>query len=205
MLRWTVLGSGSEGNALVIESQRTDSHNCIDPNVVIDTDGGAWLAFGSFWTGIKMRRLDASTGKLSADDDTLYALAQRFENAGAVEAPFIIHRDGYYYLFASFDSCCRGVESTYYVTVGRSEQVTGPYVDREGVPMLRGGGTPITFPSEQWKGPGHNAILQTEQGDYIVYHAYGVESYGTSALHIAPLTWDADGWVRVEGENGQPV
>ena len=47
---------------LVLESKATDDFNAIDPNYVQDEQGRAWLAFGSFWTGIKMRKLDASTG-----------------------------------------------------------------------------------------------------------------------------------------------
>jgi arabinan endo-1,5-alpha-L-arabinosidase len=177
----------------VIESVSSDAYNCIDPNLVIDADGVPWLAFGSFWSGIKMRRLDYATGKLSADDETLYSLASRTVNYGAVEAPFIIQREGFYYLFASYDFCCRGTESTYHVRVGRSETVTGPYVDRDGVDMLNDGGTQVTYPTERWRGPGHNAILHDNDTDYIVYHAYDADNMGAETLRIAPLTWD-NGW-----------
>ncbi|HML22021.1 MAG TPA: arabinan endo-1,5-alpha-L-arabinosidase [Aggregatilinea sp.] len=179
---------------LVVESVSTDNYNCIDPNLVLDEDGVPWLAFGSFWSGIKMRRLDAITGKPSDDDPTLYSLARRTVNSGSVEAPFIIRRGGFYYLFVSFDFCCRGVESTYHVAVGRSTVVTGPYVDRDGTDMIDGGGTQVTFPTDRWRGPGHNAILQEDGVEYIVYHAYDAEYQGTPTLRIAPLTWDANGW-----------
>jgi arabinan endo-1,5-alpha-L-arabinosidase len=182
---------------LVLESQVTDSYNCIDPNLIVDTEGTPWLAFGSFWTGIKMCRLDVTTGKPSADDDMLYPLARRFTNSGAVEAPFIIRKGDFYYLFVSFDFCCRGADSTYHVVVGRSEAVTGPYADRDGVAMLEGGGTQVTFPTERWRGPGHNAILQDEDSDYIVYHAYDAENQGIPTLLIDPLVWDADGWPSI--------
>ncbi len=182
---------------LVIESVRSNNYNCIDPNLILDADGVPWLAFGSFWTGIKMRRLDFETGKLSEEDDTLYSLAQRTVNYGAVEAPFIIHEGDFYYLFVSFDSCCQGADSTYHVMVGRSEMVTGPYVDRDGVEMLRGGGTQVTFPTERWRGPGHNAILRTDDIDYIVYHAYDAENTGVPTLRMSPLEWDEDGWPSI--------
>lgn len=179
---------------LVIKSVRADNHNCIDPNLIVDAEGTPWLSFGSFWSGIKMRRLDYKTGKLSAEDDTLYSLARRRVNHGAVEAPFIIRRGDFYYLFVSFDFCCRGVESTYHVRVGRSEAVTGPYVDRDGVDMLDGGGTQVTFPNQRWRGPGHNAILQDGDTDYIVHHAYDADNMGIETLRIAPLAWDEDEW-----------
>lgn len=182
---------------MVVESQRSFNYNCIDPNLVLDADGAPWLAFGSFWTGIKMRRIDIATGKPSTEDDQLYSLAQRFVEAGSVEAAFIIRREGFYYLFVSFDFCCRGVDSTYRVMVGRSEAVTGPYVDHDGVEMLRGGGTQITFPTERWKGPGHCSILQENGIDYLVYHAYDAELRGTPTLRIDILRWDADGWPSI--------
>lgn len=193
-------GYGWVDEGLVLASSSSDNYNCIDPNVFIDTDGVPWLSFGSFWTGIKMRRLDESTGKPSAEDRTLYSLAQRFENHGAVEAPFIMRKGDYYYLFVSFDFCCRGVESTYRVMVGRSRSITGPYVDRDDLPMLGGGGTQVTYPTERWRGPGHNAILQEGDKEYIVYHAYDAESQGAPTLRINPLIWDDDGWPSVENE-----
>ncbi len=183
-----------EDQGMVIASDNPNSYNCIDPNFVLDEEGEAWLAFGSFWTGIKMRRLDKATGKLSEDDTKLYALAQRFVNSGAIEGPFIYHKGDYYYLFVSFDSCCQGTDSTYHVMVGRSEKVTGPYVDRDGTEMMKGGGTQVTFPTNRWRGPGHNAIFQENGQDYIVYHSYDAQSGGIPTLRIVPLQWDQDGW-----------
>lgn len=183
---------------LVVETTGAENYNAIDPNLILDDDQVPWLAFGSFWSGIKMRRLDFDTGKLSPEDDTVYNLAQRSVNSGSVEAPFIIKRGDFYYLFVSFDFCCQGANSTYNVRVGRSETVTGPYIDRDGVEMLRGGGTQVTFPTDRWKGPGHNAILHEDGVDYIVYHAYDADNMGVSTLRIAPLTWDNDGWPSLQ-------
>ncbi len=179
---------------LVLESDRANNHNAIDPNLMIDADGVPWLAFGSHWSGIKMRRLDYETGKPAADDPKLYDLAQRAVHPRAIEAPFIIRKGDFYYLFVSFDSCCRGTESTYRVMVGRSENITGPYIDRDGVDMMRDGGTQVTFPTERWRGPGHNAILQENGVEYIVYHAYDADNAGVPTLRIDPLEWDVEGW-----------
>lgn len=184
-------------HGLVLESLPSNNYNCIDPNLIIDADGVPWLAFGSFWSGIKMRRLDYATGKPSDEDTKLYSLAQRFVNDGAIEAAFIIRKDDFYYLFVSFDACCQGSKSTYHVRVGRSETVTGPHVDRDGVKLSAGGGTQVTFPTDRWRGPGHNAILQDNGVDYIVYHAYDAQRQGVPTLRIDPLTWDADGWPSV--------
>lgn len=179
---------------LVIESVRSDDYNCIDPNVILDEDGVPWLAFGSHWSGIKMRRLDYETGKLSSEDETLYSLASRRIHPRAIEAPFIIRKGDFYYLFVSFDACCQGANSTYNVRVGRSESVTGHYVDRDGVDMMNDGGTQVTFPTERWRGPGHNSVLQENGVDYLVYHAYDADNQGVFTLRIDPIVWDADGW-----------
>jgi arabinan endo-1,5-alpha-L-arabinosidase len=181
----------------VIASQPGDDWNAIDPNLAFDQAGQAWLAFGSFWSGIKLRKIDSATGKLAADDPKLYALASRphdAESPGAIEGAFIIHRGAFYYLFASFDFCCHGADSTYNVRVGRSAQITGPYVDRDGKAMLAGGGTRLLSSYDRWHGPGHNGIFQENGTDWLVYHAYDALEVGVPKLRIEALTWDGDGW-----------
>jgi arabinan endo-1,5-alpha-L-arabinosidase len=189
---------GWTDHGMVIRStQGKDDWNAIDANIAIEADGKVWLSFGSFWSGIKMRRIDPTTGKLSTEDTTLYSLASRPRGPdganGAIEAPFIVRNEGYWYLFVSFDICCRGADSTYKVMVGRSKEITGPYEDRDGTPMLKGGGTlVIEATTDNWKGPGHCAVLQDEWGDYLVFHAYHGQT-GRSELKISPLLWE-NGW-----------
>lgn len=184
---------------IVVKSDYSDNYNAIDANLILDTDEIPWLVFGSHWGGIKMIRLDYETGKQSTEDDTLYSVASRAVHPRAVEAPFIVHNAGYYYLFVSFDQCCQGINSTYNVRVGRSEEITGPYVDREGVDMMADGGTQITFSSRRYRGPGHNAILRDGDKDYIVYHAYDAVQGGTPTLRIDSIIWEEDGFPSVVG------
>jgi arabinan endo-1,5-alpha-L-arabinosidase len=182
----------------VISSNKTDDWNAIDPNVVLDEQNQPWLSFGSFWSGIKMRKLDLATGKLSDTDQTLYSLASRpSSEQGAIEAPTIIRKNGYYYLFVSFDFCCRGRESTYNIRVGRAQRLVGPYVDRSGKPMLEGGGTLVLSGKGRWVGPGHCAVLKDKNGETLVYHAYDTEWRGISTLRIAAIIWDSDGWPAI--------
>lgn len=190
-------------HGIVVKSERSNFYNAIDANLILDENDVPWLAFGSHWGGIKLVQLDYETGKVAQMQDgeeaELYSLATREDNNRAVEAPFIIRRHGYYYLFVSYDACCQGINSTYNVRVGRSESVTGPYADREGVPMMEGGGTQITFPTNRYKGPGHNAIFREDEQDYIVYHAYDAYQGGTPTLRIEPLEWDEDDWPSIVG------
>jgi len=189
---------------LVLRSQKEDDFNAIDPNLIIDTQGRAWLAFGSFWSGIKMRRIDPQTGKLFAADTTLYSIAARERPANvstppglpadwqAIEAPFIVHHAGYYYLFVSFDLCCRGTRSTYRTLVGRSRKVTGQYIDGAGKPMIEGGGTPLLVGNARWVGPGGESILMQKKEDIIVFHAYDGTT-GHPYLQISTIGWE-NGW-----------
>jgi arabinan endo-1,5-alpha-L-arabinosidase len=166
-----------------------DDFNAIDPNMVLDQEGHRWLVFGSFWSGIKLIRLDPTTGARA--DDSMVSLASR--PGDALEAPFVIYRAPYYYLFMSFDFCCQGAASTYRVVVGRSSSVTGPYFDRTGLDLLHGGGTPVVTGDSRWAGPGHNAILHHDGRDYNLYHSYDVLANGIPTLRISELVWQ-DGW-----------
>lgn len=193
---------------LVLRSGAGDDFNAIDPNLVIDGSGQTWLAFGSFWSGIKMRRIDRATGKLSTQDGHLYALAGRERPAGApagtpelppnweaIEAPFIIHYGEYYYLFVSWDLCCRGTKSTYRTMVGRSRVVTGPYVDATGKPMLEGSGVQVLVGNHRWLGPGGESLYVGADQTIMVFHAYDAVS-GKPALQVSTVAWK-DGWPEV--------
>ena len=196
---------------LILDSKASDEFNAIDPNYVEDEHGNAWLSFGSFWSGIKMRALDAGTGKLSMKDTKLYSLATRAKPAQpapqkfdpehptlppdwqAIEAPFILPHGGYFYLFVSYDLCCRGTRSTYHTMVGRSRSVTGPYTDQDGKPMQQGGGSLLLGANERWLGPGGESLLHLADGsDIIVVHAYDAKT-GRPALQISSIAWK-DGW-----------
>ena len=190
-----------EDRGAVFRSTLSDDYNCIDPAHIVDRDGRSWLAFGSFWSGLKLLELNPATGKPASAKPHLYSLAARPTPEGGldtIEAAFLIERGGYYYLFASYDYCCKGVNSTYYTAMGRAKNITGPYLDREGRKMLDGYGTVILKADQQekgrWRGPGHCAILRDPGRDYIVYHAYDKRHHGAPYLRIAPITWSKDGW-----------
>ena len=185
---------------LVMQSRKQDRFNAIDPNLFIDRDGKHWLSWGSFWDGLMMARIDPRTGKRLGNGELLH-LAGRPAPRGepsAIEAAFIISRAGYYYLFASFDFCCRGANSTYFTVCGRSRKVTGPYVDATGRSMLEGGGSVVIQGNERFKGTGHNAYLREGESDYLVYHAYDTEQAGKPSLRISPISWTPDGWPRAQ-------
>jgi arabinan endo-1,5-alpha-L-arabinosidase len=177
---------------LVIESSSAVDFNAIDPNLIVDAQNQWWLALGSFWTGIKLIRLDPATGLRSTSDTAVRPLAQRFTASDAIEAAFVFRHGSFYYLFVSFDLCCQGAKSTYRIMVGRSSSVTGPYVDRAGVAMTSGGGTEILASHGSIHGPGHEAMITDADGEILVYHYYA--DSGASFLGINRVSWDSASW-----------
>ncbi|HXT97269.1 MAG TPA: arabinan endo-1,5-alpha-L-arabinosidase [Polyangia bacterium] len=188
------LASGSwadQGQVLCSNIGETDNWNAIDPNVVIDDAGTPWLEFGSFWSGLKMVKLDPSTGLRA--DTMLYALANGASSKGSLEGGWIFKRCGYYYLFSSWGACCSGAYD-YNIRVGRGTTVTGPYVDEAGTDLMKGGGTLLVQGNTDWVAPGHNAVIVYNNKTYNLYHALKGSSSGAATLRISEIAWTADGW-----------
>lgn len=186
--RWTDQGVVVQTQA----GQPGEAYNAIDPAIFQDNDGSLWMVFGSYWTGIKLIQLDPKTGKRLAPDSPMHSLAYN----ESIEAAFISRHDDYYYLFVNWGSCCRGPESTYNIRIGRSKSITGPYVDKEGVSLLkRGGSTFLGTTNGPLIGPGHAAMLTAEGKSWFTCKFEGdLRLEGNATLAILPLQWNADGW-----------
>ncbi|WP_235527673.1 arabinan endo-1,5-alpha-L-arabinosidase [Sphingomonas sp. Leaf38] len=197
-------GYGWRDDGLVIASKDGDDYNAIDPNFARDRQGGQWLAMGSYWTGLKLARLDPATGKLAVPGAPLIPIARRAPGPNtAIEASFIVDHGGWYWLVASFDHCCRGAKSDYHLVIGRSRAITGPYVDRAGVAMRDGGGTVLlqadAAGKDRFRGPGHAGFLHDRDGrDYLIYHAYDRDRHGAATLRLARMRWSRDGWPALD-------
>jgi arabinan endo-1,5-alpha-L-arabinosidase len=175
---------------IAVQSREKDDFNALDPSAMLDRDGKLWLAFGSFWSGIKLIELDPATGKRIAVDSPMYSLA----HWDSIEAPYLYHHDQYYYLFVSMGLCCRGASSTYHTVVGRAKDVTGPYLDKDGQDMLLGGGSAVVETEGPMIGPGQAGIFEEEGKFWFSCHFYDGTAGGMSKLAIRPLTWGEDGW-----------
>jgi arabinan endo-1,5-alpha-L-arabinosidase len=185
-------GEGWQDQGLVLKSGAHDDFNAIDPFRIDLPDGHAFLSYGSFWSGIKLVALDPETGKPRDPAAPPIALADR--HGGAVEASAILAHDGKFYLFVSFDQCCKGIASTYNIRVGRADQIEGPYLDRDGKDMREGGGTLILSRHGRFIGPGGQEPVKTSKGDLLAYHYYDGDEGGLAKLELAPIGWSADGW-----------
>lgn len=191
-----------QDHGIVIESvPNRDMWNAIDPNLIFDENNTPYLSFGSFWNGLKLVKLNQDL-KTIAEPQEWHTIAKRERSFkledndpgdAALEAPFIFKKNGYYYLFVSFDLCCRGKESTYKVVVGRSTKLTGPYLDENGISMNQGGGKLLIEGNNNWYGAGHNAVYTFNGKDYIFYHAYDAHKNGFPVGQKSELIW-INGW-----------
>jgi len=183
---------------VVLHSKDGDDYNALDPNIFIDSDGQIWLTFGSYWSGIKQRQINPATGMLLASNPARYNLATRpGVPDDAVEGASLVHHGNYYYLFVSLDHCCTASTSTdnYKQAVGRSTSPHGPFVDQQGTPMMKGGGTILLRGDSAWNAPGGGtAYLDPDNGEsLLIFHAQNLHEGGTPHVWLKNLAWQ-NGW-----------
>lgn len=180
-------------HGIVLQSRRENNFNAIDPAVLETELGELWMSFGSFWSGIKLVQLDPRSGMRIAADSPIHSIASHRE----IEAPHIYQHDGWFYLFVNWGKCCSGVDSTYNIRVGRSRDITGPYLDKDGNDMARGGGTLLLDSEGPYIGPGHASVFRKGDKHLLSSHYYDGTQRGRSVLSIQELIWTSDGWPRV--------
>lgn len=178
---------------IVLRSTSGSPYNAIDPSVLADGNGRLWLSFGSFWGGLYMFELDPATGLRLEPEGPIIHLAY----APQIEAPTLVRNGEYYYLFINKGFCCRGVDSTYYLEVGRSKAVTGPYLDDQNRDLREGGGRPVLATQGALVGPGHLGVFE-HGGQFLAsMHFYDATRGGAPHLAIRRLTWTSDGWPEI--------
>ncbi|MEN2741802.1 family 43 glycosylhydrolase [Microbacterium sp. X-17] len=177
-----------------------------DPEV-ITTGGVSYVYFGSYFGGVFARKLSADGLTSIASTETPIAIDNRYEGTN------IVQHDGWFYFLGSATNCCAGPLTGYSVFAARSRSPLGPFVDRDGVPILanRVGGTPVLAQNgNRWVGAGHTAVVTDFGGqDWMVYHAVdrndpyyaGDVGYTKRPVLIDPLDWHGD-WPTVRAGAG---
>lgn len=217
---YRVLG---EGAVLTRYQSTTDSKiNAIDPCLTYDEEGNLWMVYGSWFGGLYQLKLDARTGLRDYEttyetvpnvSDAYYGHKIAGGNGVSGEGAFIIHKDGYYYLFVSYG----GLVATggYQIRVFRSEDINGPYVDEVGNPAIYSHAANNLYGrvgvrlmgSYDWTGnreirvaQGHNSAYVTEEGQiFLVYHSrFAGGKYGIPEAHevrVQQLFVNENGWL----------
>jgi len=176
----------------LFRSNEIDVQNSID-QFYIEDNGRKYLFWGSF------RGLYAI--ELSDDGLSLKQDAEKRQVAGtAYEGVYIHKRNGFYYMFASIGSCCEGLKSTYTTVVGRSTNLFGPYLDKQGRSMMDNHHEVVIGKNEHFVGTGHNSeIVQDSKGqDWILYHAVSVMNPKGRVLMLDQVRWEND-WPYIDG------
>jgi arabinan endo-1,5-alpha-L-arabinosidase len=170
----------------------------IDAHMFIAPDHRQWLYFklegkpDTIW----VHELTADGKSLTPGPSTRAFGASFTWEHDVVEAPWVMHIAGWYYMFYSGGAYCN---STYAVGVARSKSPNGPW-EKRSQPILKSG--------VHWVGPGHNSVTYgPDHHPYIVYHAYRV-SEGTPRCAPAPGQPDNNARHvlanRIVVENGWP-
>jgi len=194
------LGPWTDSGAPVVGPRRVGPDNYLwtfDPDWVRDTNGTEHIFYGSFYGGIFEQTLNKAGTKVKGDE-TRIAIDNKFEGT------YITRKDGYWYFFGSVANCCAGPTTGYSVEVARSRNLTGPYVDKDGLRIDVGGntgGTPVLYQNgNRWVGTGHNSMATDDRGQrWIVYHAIDRNNpylTGTSGINRRPMLIDRIDWVR---------
>ena len=164
--------------------------NVIDPNVFSDNDGRFWMFYGSYKAGLRLVELNPNTGKLLNEQQPELVTITKALGEGV----FVIKGHGYYYIFASRGRCCAGMESNYQMVMGRSKNIKGPYLNKEGKSWVENNYSLFLAGDSTEPGRGHNGFFTEGDSTFIVYHAYTRAAKGASLLNIKPLYTDKDGW-----------
>lgn len=170
-------------------------YNAIDPTYIVTPEGEHYLIHGSWHSGFAILQVDPATGKplnTLGDPwaDNASELQARYGKRIGTrvgsgywsrwqgsEAPEVIYKDGYYYLFMAYDP----LNVPYNTRVVRSENIDGPYYDITGRNFTNGEGDSypiVTHPykfnlSYGWVGISHCAIFQKEDTDEWFYMSQG--------------------------------
>ncbi|MFD2570854.1 arabinan endo-1,5-alpha-L-arabinosidase [Spirosoma soli] len=185
--RWTDQG-------MVVKSKVKADFNAIDPGLMRDTDGRVYMVYGSFHGGIGAAEIDTVTGKIKAGT-TVKRVAGGRESDW--EAAALVKEGRYYYLFVNNGLCCKGLNSTYYIVVGRSESPLGPFLDQTGRDLTVGGGTVVLRTAGQYIGPGHVGLLREGNRNLVSIHFYDAENKGRPRLDLRLLKFK-NGWPNLD-------
>ncbi|KAJ5908781.1 Glycoside hydrolase family 43 [Penicillium taxi] len=195
--------------------------NAIDPSVLVLPNGQGYLTFGSYWTGIYQvplskdllsplsttspdaHHLAYEPVKLSPPNKRATALCGDKTGAHAIEGAFISHNGEYYYLWFSHGRCCdldRGklpeAGNEYSIRVGRSKNPRGPFFDKSGKDLVKGGGTTVYGSNGETYAPGGQGVLRSGDTDILYYHYQNRTvsyAFADAVLGFNPLKY-VNGW-----------
>ena len=179
-----------------------DARGVIDATFFEDDDGSRWLFYkidGNAQgqaTPMFVRRLAADGLSFAAGSSPVQVLTNNSGTweGGVVEAPWVVKRDGMYFMFYSGNV----YDHRYRTGVARAAKITGPW-EKKGAPILTN--------NAAWVGPGHGSVVRVGDTDWFTYHAWRNAGNGTAVtgsgrmVLVDRITWK-NGWPSIA--NGSP-
>ena len=180
-------------------------NSVIDPHEIATHAGQRYLYYGSFTGGLYVVPLQANGLKVQPGSTPVQVGAP-----GLFEGTDVVWHRGYYYLFASSGGCCSGPSSGYEEVVSRSRSPLGPFTDKLGVPLTKGGASVILAANgNNFVGPGGVTAFQDGPGNWwMVLHVIQQQNpyLGSGAtrrpLALEPIEWGPGGWPAVNDGRG---
>jgi beta-xylosidase len=179
-------------NSPLIKENAFPGFHMIDAEAFIDEDGQAYLYWGSGWGWVNGR---CFVVKLKEDMVTFNGEPKNITPPNYFEAPFMLKRNGKYYLMYS-DGICHN--STYKVHYSVGDTPYGPWTEGINSPVLSTSSDSITI------GPGHHTVFTENRQDYILYHRiYKSNEDGLfRQLCIDSLNFDPGGNIKKVNPSG---
>jgi len=195
--------------------------NALDPAPFYDENGQLWLVYGSWSGGTYLLELDPTTGTpnypgedgITEDGRVIdryfgVKLSGGYHESG--EGPYIVYDDesGYYNMWLTYG----GLQSNggYNMRLFRSENVTGPYVDKKGnsgiieagdrnemygIKLL--GNYDITgLQDNGYRAPGHNSVTKDENENWFnVFHTRFNQFGEEHEVRVHQMLKDVNDWL----------
>lgn len=141
-----------------IKTQKAINVHTIDAEAFIDDNGKAYLYWGS---GLNWINGHCFVGELNIQMDAFISTPKDITPPNYFEAPYMLKRNGTYYLMYSQGKC---TDTSYKVRYSTSNNLIGPWVEGKTSPILS-----ASF-ENNINGPGHHTILKYKEKYYIIYH-----------------------------------
>ena len=175
------------GDKPLVDSKFRPGFHMIDAEAFIDDDGQAYLYWGS---GLNWKNGRCWAVKLKPDMTSFDGEVHDVTPARYFEGPFMVKRNGRYYLM---NSTGKTTEESYAVQYAVGDTPFGPFIDGPNTPVL------VTDKANNVLSPGHHAVFQRDGKSYILYHRHSIpfdRKFIGRQLCVDELHFTSDGLIE---------
>lgn len=175
--------NAKKDNTPLIKSNLYPGYHMIDAECFIDDDGQVYLYWGSGWNWVNGKCFAV---KLKNDMITFDGSPYDVTPPNYFEAPYMLKRNGIYYLMYSQG---KAIDASYKIRYATGKTPIGPWKEGINSPILKTSEDSTTY------GPGHNTVFYKDGQYYILYHRIfrQKKSYVLRQLCVDSLNFDKNG------------